>query len=412
MGHVRAFVYEFFNTYTKDEQWMTILFASAFLPFQVTLFIVGLGAVGLIVFTDVKKLIRTVRGGKLLLWITIYSFVVSLLSQNPQGMLVSAVFFLFMINLLHYQKYLNRKVFEQVIDIAIILSIGAVLYSVFEQVYYMTQVDGMGFFDIQNKPIYRVKSFFYNANYYATMIVVVQSFCIYKYFKIKKLSFRFFYGGVVLANAFALYLTGARTAILVMVIMVLVMLLVNAWYKSFVAALLGIGGSVFALSLKPGLIPRLASQGLDLARREQIWEAAILMLKDSFVFGRGPYAYSHQYHQYIDKYIDVYGIERYEEYSLGIATQHAHNALLDMLISFGIVGTLLIFIYIVQQIRQLFQMIKMKVDKEAIALLVAFLVIAVTSSIIDHVFFWVNTGMIFFLLLGSCDMFIRENGYE
>lgn len=408
MGYIRSFLYEFGNTYTDEDRLITLLFASIFMPYIISA-VVMLGATVYILWkNDIKELLARVKGAKLLMAFGGYLFVVSLLYQNWLGALLSVGMLALFVDVIYYRRYINKDVFEQAIDIAIILSVAAVVYAIGEQLFYMSQIDGMGFLEIQNKPQFRVHTFYFNANYYAMMILFVECMCIYKFFLIKHLEFRVYYTCVGILNLFALYLTGGRIAWLCLACAVLAMLLLNRWYKLFGGAIVGIAGCVGLLALKPKLLPRLASQGLKIGRRTKIWETAWLIIEDSWLTGRGPLTYYASYQSYTNKYITTYGKASLEQYKLGIASQHAHTMFLEPLVSFGVIGSILLFVYLWMQCHRVVHLFTKHKDYALGALIVGVIVVTITFCIIDFPVFWIQTGAFVLLMLGSADMFHKE----
>lgn len=408
MGYIKSFIYEFNNTYTVDDRLITILFASIFLPWPFTVLSMISGMLYILIKSDFMETIRRISFSKVLIAFSVYLFVISLLNSNWIGAGLSLGMFAMFVNVIHYRRYIHKDLFEQIIDIAIILSVVAIIVSIFEQLYYTSIIDGMGFFDIQNKPQFRVHLYFFNANYYAMMILFIESFCIYKFFKIDKIKFRLYYAGMGILNLFALYLTGGRIAWLCLACCVLVMLAVNKWYKLFGLSIFAGAGSVGLLALKPNLLPRLAAKGLAIERRKQIWQTAILIIQDSWLFGRGPLTYYNVYGSYTKEYIATYGMESFKQYKLGISSQHAHTMFLEPLVSFGLIGTIMLAIYLFMELKTIFKLMSKKIDLTLAALLFGAITIVITFCLIDFPIFWIQTGFVFLLLLGSADIYSKE----
>lgn len=408
MGYIRSFLYEFRNTYTVDDRLITILFASIFLPWEITLGVVVISTLYILIKSNFIETLKRISCGKVLMLFALYLMITSTLNSNWLGLGLSVGMAALFINVIHYRRYIHKDLFEQIVDIAIILSVVAVVASIFEQVHYMSLFDGMGFFDIQNKPQFRVHTFYYNANYYAMMLLFIECMCIYKFFKITKVSFRFYYTGIGCLNLFALFLTGGRIAWLCLALGVLVMLLVNRWYKLFGCTIFAGIGAVGLLSLKPNLLPRLASQGLAIGRRTKIWETAGLIMQDSWLFGRGPLTYYNVYESYTQEYIATYGMESLKQYKLGISSQHAHSMFLEPIVSFGLVGTIIFGIYLFAQIRTMFQLLSKKIDRTLAALIFGFVVVTIAFCVIDFPIFWLQTGLCLLLVMGSMDVYRKE----
>ena len=408
MGYIRSFLYEFRNTYTVDDRLITILFASIFLPWEISVGVIVLGMLYILIKSNFMETLKRIPFAKVLMLFSLYLMVTSTLNSNWLGLGLSFGMAALFINVIHYRRYIHRDLFEQIIDIAILLSVIGVAVAVVEQFHYMSLFDGMGFLDVQNKPQFRVHTFYYNANYYAMMLLFIECMCIYKFFRITKLTFRFYYMAIGCLNLFALYLTGGRIAWLCLALGILVMLVVNRWYKLFGFTIFAGAGAVGLLSLKPDLLPRLASQGLAIGRRTKIWETAGLIIQDSWLFGRGPLTYYNVYDSYTSEYISTYGMESLKQYKLGISSQHAHSMFIEPIVSFGVVGTIIISIYLFSQIRAMFRLLCKKIDRTLASLMFGFITVTIAFCVIDFPIFWVQTGMLFLLMLGSMDIYRKE----
>lgn len=407
MRYIQSNWYHFKHIMTTDDKLLVLFALSLFLPFVLT--IIGVVALGIYVLikSDFKSNLLNVKGGRILCLFAIYLMIVSFVFANYLGFFVSVGMLFLFINILYYRKYIHYDLFIFIVEVMIFMSILSVIYACFEQVYYMQTVKGMsGFFDIQNKPQYRVHAFYFNANYYAMMIVFVEALLIYRFMINKVLKYRLYYIAVGCLNLFALYLSGGRIGWFALAVSILVMLVVNRWYKTLIAGISMLSVTLFAISQKPGLIPRLASKGLSLERREYIYQTARLMIRDTWFFGRGPLSYYHNYNNYYDEYVLRYGSKHLPK--LGISAPHAHSILYEPLISFGLVGSLMLLYYFGLQIRSSFRLITRKVDTALAALIFGCLTITLCFSIVDFTIYWVQTAAFLFMILGTSSIYRKD----
>lgn len=408
MKNVRSLMETIKTTYTFDEKMILLVFTSLFMPWWYAMAVISVCALYIFVKTDFMRMIKEVKGGSLLIGISLYCVLTSILNGNWYGLAVS-IFMVFMFILtLHYRKHINSKVFQLILDIAIVLSLVSVVYGIFEQFYYMSQIDGMGFLDIQNKPQYRVHTFYYNANYYALVILFIECMCIYKFFINENLKLRIYYTLAGVANLFAMFLTGGRIAWLGLAVGVITMVFVNRWWKTLGAVIVAGCGAVGVLALKPGLIPRLASRGFKLERRKQIWQAAWLMIQDHGLFGGGPMAYYSWYEGYKDLYIETYGLKSFKQYKLGISAPHSHTMFLEPFISFGIVGTILILGYLCMEGKKILSLITKKIDYTLASFIIGCTMVTLSFCIMDFPILWHQTGFLLLMVLGSADIYREE----
>ncbi len=408
MDYIMSFLYEFKNTYTREDQLITVLFSSLFLPYPITALCFILGFIYIVCKKELLQVIRRVKGSEVIILFCIYLMIISLCYQNILSFLLSVGLLIVFICILHYRYFIHKQLFERILDIMLIFSLLSLICGIFQQFYFMSIVKGMGFFDIQNNADLRASGFFLNASYYALMILFVENICIYKFFKSTNNRFKSYYIFIGCVNLFALFLTGSRTPWLCLTISIFSMLFINRFYKTVLAFFGTVTLGLYGLSLQPELLPRLVSQGLDIGRRTQIWNTAKLMVQDSFLFGRGPLAYYMNYESYIDEYVAVYGVESYNEYRLGIASQHSHSFLYEGFISFGFVGCFMLLIYTLIQIKYLLMILCTRKNLMFCSLVVGVLVSGVSSSVIDFPLLWLQTGTFFYMILGSCDMYFKE----
>ncbi|OCN05496.1 hypothetical protein A4S06_08575 [Erysipelotrichaceae bacterium MTC7] len=408
MGHIRSFLYDFRHIYTLEDKLIVIMCASLFLPYVVTIATLVGVAIYVLVRKKIPMLLKSVKRANILLFFAVYLLVVSLVFQNYLGALISVGIAAIFVDVIYFRKYIHRSLLEIIINVMIVLSLVSVVYAIGEQLYYMNTVDAMhGFFDIQNKPEHRVHTFFFNANYYAMMLVFASTFCVHQFMFARPTSRRIFYVIAGIINLFAIFLTGGRIAWLCLAIGIFGMLLVGHWYKTFVASVGGVGLAIGVLALKPGLLPRIASQGLSIGRRLHIWRTASLMVKDTWLFGKGPLTYYHFYPNYYDAYVAKWGSSHLSK-RLGISAPHTHSMFIEPFISFGIVGTLLLGWYVLSQIRRLVRMIIRKIDPSTATLITGVLLSTIAFCIIDFPVFWVQTGTLFLFILGCSEIDKKE----
>lgn len=407
MGVLKSFFYDFKHEFTIDDKLIIILAISLFMPFILTIAaIVGI-SIYVLAKSNFGNNLRSVRHSYVLLLFGFYMLLISLINGNYLGAGISVGMLSLFVVLIYYRKYIHKSLFETMVDLMIVMSLVSVVYAIGEQFYYMHTVEKMtNFFDIQNKPEHRVHTFFLNANYYAMMIVFVEAMCIYKFMCLSTWKRRLFYVFVGVVNLFALFLTGGRIGWLCLALAILVMLVANRWYKTFIVSCVGIGAGIGVLSLKPGLIPRLAEKGLELGRRAQIYEAARLMIHDTWLFGQGPLTYYYRHGDYYALYVATYGSAHLKK--LGIRAPHAHSMFLEPLISFGVVGSLILGWYLASLGKRMVRLFTRGIDHSLGALILGFVVITISFCIIDFPIFWVQTGGLFLLILSSSDIYKKD----
>ena len=405
MPNIRKYLFDFKNTYSLDDKLIAILAVSLFFHYAISaLVILGL-ATYVLIKKNIFKSMKTMISSYALLSFTIYLLITSIINQNWLGALISVGMFFMFIDVIYYRNYIHKKLFEDILDLMILMSILCVVIAFFEQIFYLVSLENMNnFFDISNKASERVHTFFFNANYYAMMILFVEAFCVYKMIDSKKN--RKYYILVAIINILALYLTGSRIVWVGLFATWLVMFVVS-WKKPAIIATLAFGvTTVMATIFKLPLIPRLLEYGITLDRRQVIYETAFIMMKDTWLFGKGPLTYYFSYDKYLDDYIAKYGSENLGK--LGISSQHAHSMFLEPFISFGVVGSIIFGVYLVAQFRRIWHIHKLKLNRSLITLIIGSVVAVFSSNTIDFSIFWIQTGTLFLIILGSVDIYRKQ----
>ena len=158
------------------------------------------------------------------IWIYLFigiEIIVSFFANNLIG-LVNALGTLLVMGFISvYRKQVHPKLFHYMIDIMLIGSIFVGILALFQFADFSAQ-KGYDFFEfhIQNSPKRRIMATFDNANLYATMLEFWIFFCVYRFIQCKGLLKRILYVVVGLFNFGLLYLTGCRTALLPLVVII------------------------------------------------------------------------------------------------------------------------------------------------------------------------------------------------
>lgn len=398
------------KNYSIDQKMLLFLAASIVLPFPITLVAIITTAMYFICYKDVKSIIKNSKQNKLLLIIPIFTLIVSIFQINVSGMAVSIILFMLFMDAIYFKEYVDNKFFVKIVEMIILLSLLGVFVATIEQFHFLNTIKEMNnFFDIQNKPSERVKAFYFNANYFAMILVFIENLCVYRFMKNSNIKKRVYYFIVGCLNLYAMYLTGGRIAFLALAISTLVMLFVGKWYKTFgiimVLCFLAIG----IVALHPHLIPRLSSQGVKVARRSLIWKTGSMMVKDNLIFGLGPFGYFTFWGAYLNKFKVQYGLSLLHKYKkLGINSQHAHTMLLEPIISFGLIGTIMFLIYFASVIKQWILVTKNNKDYETRSLIFGMMITTISFCIVDFPIMWIQTGLMLMLFINGVNMYKGE----
>ncbi|MEG0981144.1 MAG: O-antigen ligase family protein [Erysipelotrichaceae bacterium] len=385
------------RSYSVDEKIIIGVGASIFMPYYITAIAI-IGALGYVTYTKRWMLIiNRVPRSKFMLAFCALITAVSLFYANWLGVACSIGITLIVLFVFYYRVYVTKSAFEMFIDVAILLSVLCCIYALFEYVYRITVQLGwdLGSLKIPSKRQYRIRVGFFNSNYFAMIVEFGILLCIYRLRKLKDLKKMAFYLGAILLHFVILYLSGCRTAWPAVVAGIGIMLILNK-NKIFIA-LFGVGvvGAGGLLILKPTLIPRLTFLQRNIAVRMKIWNAAIIGIKEHFLLGQGPLTY----------------FLKWKEYK-GHNTQHAHSVYLDPLMSFGIVGVAIAAVYIGSNLKEVWNLYRKHLDQPLAALVAGFIVVILVHGFLDYTIFWIQTGLLFFMVLSASSIYRKETHLE
>ena len=140
----------------------------------------------------------------------------------------------------------------------------------------------------------------------------------------------------------------------------------------------------------PGVFPRMSQISTDMGTRVEIWRRALAdILKHPF-FGEGALAYRGFYFT-----VD------------GVRIVHSHSIYLEPILSFGIFGVALIFIYLKKNLSPIWKMRNTKMDRDRLVLALGLLVSVALHGIVDAAAFNIQIGVLLMLVLGMAG--IQEN---
>ena len=387
MMRVKKFYHRKFDGFQFEEYLLIFTATTIFLPFFFSLGAIVVVLLYLLYKGRLLPIVKQYPKAKYPLIFCVLTFCVSLYYGNNLGAICSVGILVVFLFLLFYRSIVTKRLFELIVDASCIASLFCFAYALLE---YGSIIESLNYpgFTIEDDPLYRVNSTFFNANYYAMMIEFLILMCIYKMMNARTKRRVIFYILTIACNLMGLYLSGCRTAWIPFVITVPLMFLLNNHKRFFAATVAIMFIAVIALVIDPNLFPRADSFGIYLDTRIEIWQVAIQGIKDYPLFGQGPLTY-------------MLTCETYQ----GPLTQHAHSVYLDPFLSFGISGVLLLGIYFYQQGKEIWHLYSQKIDVRLFSLILAFIVTVFVHGILDYTIFWVQTAQIFLLVLTAASIY-------
>ena len=358
---------------------------SIFLPFYLFVVVFCLYIISLIFTGDMKSILQKMGEHPMLLLFLGYSTVISILAQNWMGLVASVGMFLFTVFFLHYQSILSHKFFRLILQLVLF---GSVLSAVFASLEHFQIVKKFNYaFLSPNMQVWhqnRAEVTFFNPNYYGIIccFCIMIAFYLFTTTKLNWLKVFCVIAGFV--NLFGLNFTQNRTAFPAIIAGAIIYLFTTI--KNWKAFWLSIG--VFAIGLSflfsSDLGVRMGTLDSSMEERISIWDAGMALFKQNPFWGEGPLTYMHSYPRINAPY-----------------HEHAHSLYIDTILSYGIVGTILLVLSSVAPVRLMMDMSQESGKRPIIGLYLSFLTVVAVHGIFDLALFWIQSGFIFLLVMCS-----------
>ncbi|HEU6934797.1 TPA: O-antigen ligase family protein [Streptococcus pneumoniae] len=358
---------------------------SIFLPFYLFVVVLCLYIISLIFTGDMKSILQKMGEHPMLLLFLGYSTVISILAQNWMGLVASVGMFLFTIFFLHYQSILSHKFFRLILQFVLF---GSVLSAAFASLEHFQIVKKFNYaFLSPNMQVWhqnRAEVTFFNPNYYGIIccFCIMIAFYLFTTTKLNWLKVFCVIAGFV--NLFGLNFTQNRTAFPAIIAGAIIYLFTTI--KNWKAFWLSIG--VFAIGLSflfsSDLGVRMGTLDSSMEERISIWDAGMALFKQNPFWGEGPLTYMHSYPRIHAPY-----------------HEHAHSLYIDTILSYGIVGTILLVLSSVAPVRLMMDMSQESGKRPIIGLYLSFLTVVAVHGIFDLALFWIQSGFIFLLVICS-----------
>lgn len=358
---------------------------SIFLPFYLFVVVFCLYIISLIFTGDMKSILQKMGEHPMLLLFLSYSTVISILAQNWMGLVASVGMFLFTIFFLHYQSILSHKFFRLILQFVLF---GSVLSAAFASLEHFQIVKKFNYaFLSPNMQVWhqnRAEVTFFNPNYYGIIccFCIMIAFYLFTTTKLNWLKVFCVIAGFV--NLFGLNFTQNRTAFPAIIAGAIIYLFTTI--KNWKAFWLSIG--VFAIGLSflfsSDLGVRMGTLDSSMEERISIWDAGMALFKQNPFWGEGPLTYMHSYPRIHAPY-----------------HEHVHSLYIDTILSYGIVGTILLVLSSVAPVRLMMDMSQESGKRPIIGLYLSFLTVVAVHGIFDLALFWIQSGFIFLLVMCS-----------
>ncbi len=357
---------------------------SVFFPFYIT----GLTILALSVYilfkTDIKKTVFCHIGSKLIPVFSVVTAITALFYKNFLGAGASVLFFLLMIIGFYIRTVITEKIFEKSLDLCCLFGAGASAFLMLERLIYITSKYHRCFGNFfSNKESSWYISFYMHPNYIGTILATVILICAYKVV-IKQINKRNYYifAGV---SAVGMFLTQSIFAWIEILIGLSVLLMLAKRHKLLRTLFIIAAVACIVLYLSPDIFPRITHIFGTTDNRVKIWDLTVQSIPDSMWFGRGFFAYFNIASKTPGAYY----------------TTHAHNIFLEPLLSFGIIGSIILFISVFILFYRIV-LCKSFLRKSSITTLILALTAGIlVHSILDMTMLWLQTALLYCVIFGG-----------
>jgi len=378
-------VIEKLKSLSKQEGLLLGVILSIFLPFYLFVIIFISYLLWLVYTGEMKGILKRLSQHPILLFFIAYSTAISLLAQNVMGVVSSVAMFLFAIFFYYYQAQLTPKFFRLTIEGVLAASVLAAVFAALEHFQIVKKFD-YTFLSPRMQVWHqnRAEVAFFNPNYYG----IICCFCImigfYLISTTKLRWLRIFSMIAIFANLFGLNFTQNRTAFPAIIFGAIIYLFttIKNWRAFWLS--IGVFGVGLAFLFSSDLGVRMGTLDSSMEERVSIWNAGMALFKQNPFWGEGPLTYMHSFPRIGAPY-----------------HEHAHSIYIDTILSYGVVGTVLLGIASATPVRMLIDMSQVPSKRPILGLYLSFLTVVAVHGIFDLALFWIQTSFIFLLVMCS-----------
>jgi len=378
-------VIEKLKSLSKQEGLLLGVILSIFLPFYLFVIIFISYLLWLVYTGEMKGILKRLSQHPVLLFFIAYSTAISLLAQNVMGVVASVAMFLFAIFFYYYQAQLTPKFFRFTIEGILASSVLAAVFAALEHFQIVKKFD-YTFLSPRMQVWHqnRAEVAFFNPNYYG----IICCFCImigfYLISTTKLRWLRIFSMIAIFANLFGLNFTQNRTAFPAIIFGAIIYLFttIKNWRAFWLS--IGVFGVGLAFLFSSDLGVRMGTLDSSMEERVSIWNAGMALFKQNPFWGEGPLTYMHSFPRIGAPY-----------------HEHAHSIYIDTILSYGVVGTVLLGIASSTPVRMLIDMSQVPSKRPILGLYLSFLTVVAVHGIFDLALFWIQSSFIFLLVMCS-----------
>ena len=375
------------TTILRDPQTLIyVAFISVFLHYVVTAAVLILLGLYLVINPKTAKQVFAFKGRGAYIAFSVYALLIALYHKNFYGAICACAFF-FIIAISYYvRSVVTEKTFENCLDICCFAAIPFTLSAIIEKLIHMPAGDEVqvGMFKWLLSPEYRCAGWCFNPNYFCSLLAAIVIICAFKATSHKSGSVAIYYF-LAAVSAVGMYLGGSLFALVEVFVGLCVLLVLKRKHLMLAMFLAAVGISIVLIFFIPNLLPRLSESEHTTDLRVIIWEQAMSFIKENPLFGRGFLTF---YQQYLANPTEIY------------KTTHAHNFALEGLLSFGVVGCVLILMLLwsyYHKVSECKELLRNNCSATLILTISAAVLIHMTT---DMTIIWMQTALLYLLIMG------------
>ena len=353
----------------NSENLIYIAFISVFLHYVFTaLVIIALGIV-LIANKSTRQQVFSYKGKGWFLAFTTYTCITALYFKNFIGLACSIGFFFIVVISYFVRANVTEKVYERCLDICCYAALPLCIAAIIEKA---MASDASG-----------CKLWFFNQNYFCSLLAAIVIICAYNATSHKGPVLKYYICAA--AAGIAMYFGESMFAFVEVFVGIMVVLILKKKHLLIAAALLAVVACMIIILAVPDIFPRLSEINITSQRRIRIWNEAMPFIKDNVLWGRGFLSY----YQYAGLNPSLY------------QTTHTHNFAIESLISFGLVGSLLLLLFLWSYYRKVTECKELLRNNLAVTLILTISTAVLVHMMTDLTLLWVQTGLLYALILGG-----------
>ncbi|MEE0928160.1 MAG: O-antigen ligase family protein [Acutalibacteraceae bacterium] len=354
--------------FLNPENLIYVAFVSVFLHFVVTAAVILAIGFYLLISKKARPLAFCHPGKGFLLLFVIYTMAVALVFKNFIGLACSVGFFLIVLISYYTRSVVTEKVFERCLDICCYVAIPLSLFAAVEK--FLSHSGG-------------VKLWFFNENYFCSLMAASVLICAYKATSHKGPVLRYYICAVF--GAAAMYFGASLFAFVEVFVGLCVLLILQKKHLMLTIFLMGVVACLIIIYFVPDLFPRLSESNVTTERRIRIWNEAMVFIKENPLFGRGFLSY----YQYSAQNPHIY------------QTTHAHNFAVEGLLSFGIIGSFILLLFLWSYYKKISECKELLRSNCATTLILTISAAVLIHMTTDMTLMWLQTGLLYALIMGG-----------